>query len=126
MLLRSSSSRQVRLCWSRSSRVCLRNLAVKPIPSRYRRRVVTGMKLTRPVPVYPLEARTKHISGSVVLDVVVGPDGQVHRARVISGPLELTDAAFTAALKTTYRPFMNTGAPAWFHSPVTFNINATP
>ncbi len=81
-----------------------------------------GMLTSHPAPVYPEEAHLKHISGAVALSVLVAPDGTVNRVRVISGGLEITDAAFMAVRQYRYRPYINGGAPAYFETAVTINL----
>ena len=81
-----------------------------------------GMLASHPAPIYPEEAHIKHISGAVVLSVLVAPDGTVSRVRVVSGGLEITDAAFMAVRQYRYRPYVNGGAPAYFETPITVNI----
>ncbi len=55
-------------------------------------------------PVYPPQAQAEHISGIVVLDVVIAPNGTVSNIRAASGPPELVPAAMEAVRQWTYRP----------------------
>lgn len=67
---------------------------------------VTGadkMLHRNPVP-YPSEARDKKIEGTLVLDVVVGADGNVLEATVLSGPEELRAGALKSVLGWHFRP----------------------
>jgi TonB family protein len=48
---------------------------------------------------YPAEARSKGIEGTLLLDVVLAPDGSVSDAAVISGPMELRPAALASVLQ---------------------------
>ena len=57
---------------------------------------------------YPAEARAKGIEGTVILDVVLAPDGTVQDAAVLSGPEELRNAAL-ASVKGWH--FMRDAAP---------------
>ena len=61
-------------------------------------------------PIYPQEARTQKLAGTVILDATIGKDGSVDRMRVIDGPTVLAKAA-TAALRQ------------WRYSPSTLNGN---
>jgi TonB family protein len=55
-------------------------------------------------PVYPLQARQAHISGDVLLDVTLKPDGVVDRVDLIDGNPLLADSAMTAVRQWRYRP----------------------
>jgi TonB family protein len=55
-------------------------------------------------PVYPQAARDKHIEGDVVLEVQIDAEGHVSDARVLSGPVELRNAALAAVLQWHYSP----------------------
>jgi TonB family protein len=61
-------------------------------PSRSRR------QLTTPYAEYPQDALEKRISGTVIVDIVVNPAGDVTTGAVVSGPQELRASAFKAAL----------------------------
>jgi TonB family protein len=61
-------------------------------------------------PIYPQEARTQKLAGTVILDATIGKDGSVDRMKVIDGPTVLAKAA-TAALRQ------------WRYSPSTLNGN---
>jgi protein TonB len=54
---------------------------------------------------YPEEARRQGIEGTVALDVLVGEDGRVREARVISGPgFGLNEAAQRALMRFAFQP----------------------
>jgi TonB family protein len=55
-------------------------------------------------PVYPTQARADHVEGTVALHVVVGGDGAVQEASVISGPPALAQAAIDAVKQWRYQP----------------------
>jgi TonB family protein len=55
-------------------------------------------------PVYPDQARADHVEGTVALHVVVGGDGAVQEASVISGPPALAQAAIDAVKQWRYQP----------------------
>lgn len=62
-------------------------------------------------PIYPPSARAARITGAVVIDCVIGPDGRVHDAKVVSGHPILREAALHSVRQWTYtRPELN-GAP---------------
>lgn len=81
---------------------------------------VTGGTLThRVAPVYPSQARLQRIEGSVVLDAVVGEDGNVHNVKVLKGDLILAGAAKNAVQQWRYLPFQLNGKPVTVHTEVT-------
>jgi TonB family protein len=67
--------------------------------------------LNKVVPVYPPAAKKAKIQGKVVLDAVIGTDGNVENLRVISGPQELQQSALDAVRQWTYKPYLLNGDP---------------
>jgi TonB family protein len=64
-----------------------------------------GMKLIKKVePVYPDAAHHAHISGTVVAQVMIGPNGEVSDVRPMRGNSILTDAAIDAVWQWQYFP----------------------
>lgn len=55
------------------------------------------LAIHKEAPTYPAEARTLGIQGSVVVQMHVGYDGDVKKATIVSGPVELRQAALDAA-----------------------------
>jgi len=84
---------------------------------------VTGGRLTHKVePVYPSEARLQRVEGPVVLDVLVGEDGNVHGVQVTSGQPLLAKAAASAVRQWRYQPFQLNGRPVAIHNQVTIQF----
>jgi protein TonB len=84
---------------------------------------VTGGRLTRKVdPTYPKEARVQHIEGAVMLDAVVGEDGNVHEVTVTSGQPLLAKAAAQAVKQWRYQPFQLNGKPVSIHNQITIQF----
>ena len=84
---------------------------------------VTGGRLTRKVePVYPKEARVQHIEGAVMLDALVGEDGNVHEVTVKSGQPLLAQAAAQAVKQWRYQPFQLNGKPVSLHNQITIQF----
>lgn len=73
--------------------------------------VVEGLKLHVVNPVYPLEARIRHIQGVVLLQATIGKDGLVHDLRAVSGDPILIKAAMGAVEQWRYRPYVLKGEP---------------
>ena len=73
---------------------------------------ISGGKLTHQVkPVYPAAARVQRIEGVVILQALVGEDGNVHDVRVTSGSPILAAAAKQAVEQWRYQPFELNGKP---------------
>lgn len=62
-------------------------------------------------PIYPREARKRHVEGNVELRVLVGTDGTVRSVKVVSGPPLLGAAAMVAARGFRYSPAVLNGHP---------------
>ena len=80
----------------------------------------------RPPPEYPEMARISHLEGTVVVKVLVGPDGRVMRAEILTGvhPI-LNQAALKAALKCEFIPGKQRNIPvkAWMAVPYRFRLH---
>jgi len=73
---------------------------------------VMEQRITHKVdPVYPDEARQKHLPGMVVLRAVIDAEGKVVKVEPVSGPEALTQAAMDAARWWRYEPYYVNGAP---------------
>ena len=80
------------------------------------------LKVTPEYPRIPLRAG---MSGTVVLRAVIGPDGSVEEARLVSATSPLfVDAARSAVLKWRYTPALQSGMPVrvYFDAVVEFRI----
>jgi TonB family protein len=84
---------------------------------------VTGGRLTHKVdPIYPSEARLQRVEGAVLLDALVGEDGNVHEVQVTSGPPLLAKAAAQAVKQWRYQPFQLNGKPVSIHNQITIQF----
>jgi TonB family protein len=72
----------------------------------------------RVTPNYPQMASLAHIQGKVVIDVTIGPDGNVAQLHAVSGHPMLVQAALEAVRWWKYRPFEDKGAPVAVQSQV--------
>ena len=79
--------------------------------------------LTKAVPVYPPAAKKARIQGKVVLDAVIGTDGNIESLRVISGPQELQQSALDAVRQWTYKPYLLNGDPVEVETTVNIIYN---
>jgi len=74
--------------------------------------VAQGFLQKKGVPYYPQDARDARVSGTVVLEAVIGNDGGIHDLRVISAPWpSLAASSLWAVSHWQYRPYMLNGAP---------------
>jgi TonB family protein len=79
--------------------------------------------LTKAVPIYPPAAKKARIQGKVVLDAVIGTDGNVESLRVLSGPPELQQSALDAVRQWTYKPYLLNGDPVEVETTVNIIYN---
>jgi TonB family protein len=63
-------------------------------------------------PVYPPIALLAHVSGTVVLQFEIEPDGTVGPVNIVSGPPMLQGAAVEAVQQWHYKPFLSNGSPS--------------
>jgi periplasmic protein TonB len=73
-------------------------------------------------PEYPVEARTTHVQGPVVLSALVTKDGAVEELRVISGNPLLVSAAVMAVKQWKFKPYLLRGVPVEFETRITVNF----
>ena len=92
-------------------------------PVRVSSGVVAGMMLRPVAPVYPLEAKKKHVQGVVVMHAVISKTGDIEDLQVISGPPLLQKAATDAVARWKYRPYLLQGVPVEVET--TINVNFT-
>jgi TonB family protein len=84
--------------------------------------MMQGRLLFNPLPMYPQLARVAHIQGKVLVQALVGRDGRVHEADVVSGHRLLRAAAKRAVLERTYRPYTVNGHPVEVSTMVTVDF----
>jgi len=85
--------------------------AKAPVAERVRvsQDVAQGLINSRVSPVYPKLAKASRIQGQVVLRAIVGRDGTIQNAEVISGNPLLTQAALDAVKQWRFRPYVLQG-----------------
>ncbi len=84
--------------------------------------VLNGKALSLPVPTYPLTARSSHIVGLVVVEVVIDVNGKVISARALSGPVLLQQAAVQAAYQAKFSPTILSGQPVKVVGSINYNF----
>jgi TonB family protein len=73
-------------------------------------------------PIYPQEARTARISGTVVLKAVIDQTGDVVSLQLVSGHPLLAPAAIDAVKQWKYRPYLLNGKPVAVETQITVNF----
>jgi TonB family protein len=96
-------------------------LAAPGGPARVSAAAVAGMALSKVDPVYPAEAKAKHVQGAVILHAIISKTGTVERLDVISGPGMLVNSARDAVSQWTYKPYLLDGQPVEVETSITVN-----
>jgi protein TonB len=81
-----------------------------------------GLIVKKVQPVYPQEAKYKHIQGSVRLNAVISKTGDVVDLEVADGPIELAVSTVNAVRQWKYRPYILKGEPAEVQTTITVNF----
>jgi TonB family protein len=91
-------------------------------PLRVSSDAVNRYLLQRVEPEYPEPAKLQHIEGAVVLGILVGSDGTVKSLSVVSGDLQLVNAATDAVRQWRFKPYLLNGKAVEFETRVTVNF----
>jgi periplasmic protein TonB len=79
--------------------------------------------LSRPVePNYPLLAKQMKVQGAVVLEALIGRDGNIQDLHVLSGPTILSAAAREAVKQWRFRPYLQSGTAVETEARITVNF----
>jgi protein TonB len=73
--------------------------------------VMAGLMIHKVDPVYPPEAKKKHVKGDVLLQVLIDKQGHVANVAVVKGDPMLTGAAMDAVKQWRFRPYLLNGEP---------------
>jgi TonB family protein len=84
----------------------------KPHVIRVALGVLEKKALSKPPAIYPEEARSKGISGEVMVEILIDQSGNVESARALSGPPQLQEAALKAARQARFPVTKLGGEPA--------------
>ncbi|HEY6333694.1 MAG TPA: TonB family protein [Blastocatellia bacterium] len=84
--------------------------------------VVTGKATHREEPVYPKPAEQSHITGSVVVEVVIDETGKVIHAKQTCGPDIFSEVSVGAARKWVFAPTTLNGSRVKVVGTITFNF----
>jgi protein TonB len=84
--------------------------------------VTSGLLVRKIQPTYPPLAKQARISGSVVLQAVIGKDGTIQNLRAVSGHPMLIQSAIDAVRQWKYKPYFLNGEPVEVDTQVTVNF----
>lgn len=98
--------------------------AGKTIPRIVEAGVITGRALRLPRPRYPAGAKMGYVSGAVQVGILIGEDGNVISAGVVSGHPSLRPGAREAACDSKFAPTALKGRPVKVSGIVTYNFYA--
>src|SRR5262249_43137808 len=80
-------------------------------PIRVGGNIAEANRISSVTPEYPEEAKSNRIQGTVKLEIMIGEDGHVHQATILSGPTEVGKSAVSAVLQWVYKPTLLNGEP---------------
>ena len=92
-------------------------------PLRVNPTIQEAMLVLRVSPIYPTQAVQNHVSGMVVLDVVIAKDGTVKSAAVKSGDPMLAASAVDAVKQRKYQVTLVNGNPVEVETTVSINFS---
>lgn len=73
-------------------------------------------------PDYPLLAKQMKVQGSVLLQALIGRDGNIQDLHVLSGPTILSEAARQAVKQWRFKPYLQAGQPVETEARITVNF----
>jgi TonB family protein len=85
-----------------------------------------GLLISKTTPFYPPLARAARVDGSVVISAIVGVDGIIHHAYVVSGHPLLAMAAMDAIREWRYRPLTVDGKPVEIDTKISVIFTLSP
>ncbi len=97
--------------------------AATPQRVRVSQGVSQGLLIHKVQPSYPPLARQARIQGTVVLQALIGKDGNIQNLHVVSGHPMLTNSALEAVKEWKYKPYYLNGEPVEVET--TINVNFT-
>jgi protein TonB len=77
-------------------------------------------------PIYPPEARAHKLQGLVVLQAVIGRDGNVQDLKLVRGYFVLAKAAIAAVKQWRFRPYTQNGRALETQTVITISFNYPP
>jgi TonB family protein len=96
-------------------------LTLAAMPQKIGGDVKAPTAVRRVEPLYPDEAKTRHISGNVVLEAVIDKTGIVRDVKVVKGlPFGLSESAMDALRQWKFQPATKEGEPVEVKCNMTF------
>jgi TonB family protein len=83
---------------------------------------IRGLLAQAPNPEYPASAKASAQQGSVVLQVLIGPDGAVQDAKFMQGSFVFARAAIDAVKRWRFKPYSMNGQAVSVQSVITLNF----
>ena len=83
--------------------------------------VTTGLLIKKVTPVYPLQARSEGIQGTVVLQCEISKTGDITHLELMDGPSELAGSAVAAVRQWKYKPYLLMGQPVAVETEIRVN-----
>ena len=84
--------------------------------------VLHGKALSKPPPHYPSDAKRARAQGTVVVQIIVGENGDVVSAQAVSGHFLLRPAGVEAARRAKFTPTLLCGKPVKVTGVITYNF----
>jgi protein TonB len=106
------------------------NVSVQPTAAPATLRISSGVTaglLLAPIhPDYPSIAKISRTEGTVIIQAIIGKDGHITSARVLSGPVMLQAAALDAVRSAHYHPYLLNNQPTEVETTIniTFRLNS--
>jgi len=94
-------------------------------PVRVGGNIRAPLKLRDVKPVFPAEAQAARVQGVVIIEALIGPDGNVENARVLRPIPMLSDAALAAVSQWRFTSTELNGVPVGVIMTVTVNFTIT-
>jgi len=77
-------------------------------------------------PIYPQEAKSRHIQGAVRFNAIIGKNGRIQSLILISGTLPFYESARAAVLQWEYKPTLLNGQPVEVATVIDVNYTLSP
>ena len=86
--------------------------------------VMAANLVEKPEPICAPEHKGDTLSGTVVLDAIIGADGHIANLNVVSGPESLRGCVLDAVSQWAYKPYLLNGNPVEVETTIAVNIPA--
>jgi TonB family protein len=83
--------------------------------------VTAGLLIKKVNPVYPADARSAYIQGTVVLQAEISKTGDITDLELVDGPIELAGSAVDAVRQWKYKPYLLMGQPVTVDTQIQVN-----